>query len=654
MIAGAGTGKTTVLTQRVANLIREGHARPDEIVALTYTDNSASEMLGRVREELKGTAIDGMQACTFHAWCNGLLQRRGAGFGVLDDKDLWVFLRRRIRDLRLKHFVRAANVGQFLDSLLDFMRRCQDELVGPAEYAAYVKRLERGEVALPRVARSKRQDELEETEIIERCQEIARVFATVEDMLREKNLGTFGHMITRAYQMLKDDPVLLEEERLRTRFLLVDEFQDANFAQVEILSLLAGPDANVFAVGDPDQAIYQFRGASSEAFNLFAKKFPETRVVVLGKNRRSFSPILRCAFGIVNDNPPVFSHAPSPGGNSISYQRTPLESLREEDVKQNEDVRQNEDAKQNESAKPSHVPWTPPPVEIVTWGDTEVEAADLARRIQKMRKDKDKDKDRRCRWSDFAVLSRLHRHREELVHEFSERGIPFAIEGLDVLDTPEVRDVVACLTAAVSPNDATSLFRVAALPQFGLNPTELRAAMRAMRRELDLRGALARLPSGPAALENVDEAHRELNIDESGTEFARTTRCGIVIRNFHLPRSPSVDAFVKFVEAWHRNPSADTGSPSEFLEYLDYFGEAKGAIPLPRSQDDAVQLLTAHAAKGLEFRHVAILRGSSTSFPCSYKEPLIAFPSNCGARARLVPTIRRCMRKKSAAFFTLP
>src|SRR5450755_874027 len=257
VIAGAGTGKTTVLTQRLANLIREGHARADEIVGLTYTDNSASEMLGRVRDELKGSSIEGLQTglqtCTFHAWCNGLLHRRGAEFGVLDEKDLWVFLRRRIRDLRLKYFVRAANVGQFLDGLLDFIRR--------------------GEAALPRVAKSKRQGELEKTEIVERCQEIARVFATVEDMLREKNLGTFGHMITRAYQLLHDDPKLLEEERRRTRFLLVDEFQDANFAQVEILSLLAGREANVFAVGDPDQAIYQFRGASSTAFNLFLTKF---------------------------------------------------------------------------------------------------------------------------------------------------------------------------------------------------------------------------------------------------------------------------------------------------------------------------------------------------------------------------------------------
>jgi len=594
VIAGAGTGKTTVLTQRVASLIREGHARPDEIVALTYTDNSAAEMMTRVHGELKGTAIDGLQACTFHAWCYGLLQRRGADFRVLDDKDLWVFLRRRIRDLRLKHFVRAANVGQFLDSLLDFMRRCQDELVGPADYARYVERLERGELPLPRVTRSKKQTELEDVEIRERCQEISRVFATVEDMLREKNLGTFGHMITRAYHLLRNDVALLEEERRRTRFLLVDEFQDANFAQVEILSLLAGPAANVFAVGDPDQAIYQFRGASSEAFTLFVKKFPAARAVVLGKNRRSLPPILGCAFGIVNENPAVFDQK----GTSISYQRKPLESLRDEEAIQKGE------------------PALAPPVEIVTWGDKEVEAADLARRIQKMRKEQ------RCRWSEFAVLSRIHSHREELVHEFAERGVPFSIEGLDVLDTPQVRDVVACLTATVSPNDATSLFRVAALPQFGINATELRAAMRAMRRELDLRSVLGRLPNGMAVLESVDQVHSELEKD--GVRADDATR--LVIRHFALQRSELVGAFVKFVETWHTKAINETGSPSEFLDYLDYFGQARGSIPLPRSTEDAVQLLTAHAAKGLEFRHVAIIRGSSTTFPCGYKEPLIAFP----------------------------
>jgi superfamily I DNA/RNA helicase len=115
-----------------------------------------------------------------------------------------------------------------------------------------------------------------------------------------------------------------------------------------------------------------------------------------------------------------------------------------------------EEAKQNQSGEATAAP----SVEIVTWRDREVEAADLARRMQKKRKEQ------RCAWRDFAVLYRQHNHRDELVHELAERGIPFSIEGLDVLDTPEVRDAIACLTAGVSPNAAGSLFRVAAPPQF--------------------------------------------------------------------------------------------------------------------------------------------------------------------------------------------
>src|ERR1700739_1947983 len=97
VLAGAGTGKTTVLIQRIAHLMREGHARPDEILALTYTENAAEEMKIRVRAELKDTSLDGLQTCTFHAWCYALLGRRGAAFRVLDDKDLWVYLRRGVR-----------------------------------------------------------------------------------------------------------------------------------------------------------------------------------------------------------------------------------------------------------------------------------------------------------------------------------------------------------------------------------------------------------------------------------------------------------------------------------------------------------------------------------------------------------------------------
>jgi DNA helicase-2/ATP-dependent DNA helicase PcrA len=154
VVAGAGTGKTTVLTRRIARLVQQSHARPDEILALTYTENAAREMQERVQSELDEGGSQ-LQVSTFHAYCNNLLIRNGRQFGVLDDADLWIYLRRRIRDLHLNYFVRAANVGKFLQDLLDFMRRCQDELVGPEKYAEYVRRLERGELPVPGVCKSK-------------------------------------------------------------------------------------------------------------------------------------------------------------------------------------------------------------------------------------------------------------------------------------------------------------------------------------------------------------------------------------------------------------------------------------------------------------------------------------------------------------------
>ena len=107
-------------------------------------------------------------------------------------------------------------------------------------------------------------------------------------------------MIVRAYALLKEDLALCAQEQKSARFILVDEFQDANFAQVKILQTIAGEEQNVFAVGDPDQSVYRFRGASSAAFGLFQRSFPNSKLIVLGKNRRSTGTILHSAFALIN------------------------------------------------------------------------------------------------------------------------------------------------------------------------------------------------------------------------------------------------------------------------------------------------------------------------------------------------------------------
>jgi len=610
VVAGAGTGKTTVLTRRISSLIREGHARPNEILALTYTDNAAQEMRDRVQAELRGLDLSGLRATTFHAYCFELLKANAKGFDLLDDKDLWIFLRKRLRDLHLNYFVRAANVAQFLDDLLDFMRRCHDELVGPERYAEYVQRLERGELPIPRVTKSKDADSVTDEETLGRCREIAAVFATVERMLQDGNLGTFSHMITGAFALLQQDASLLAREQQRASFILVDEFQDANFAQVKILSSLAGEERNVFAAGDPDQAIYRFRGASSAAFGLFHRYFPSAKLVVLEKNQRSTTPILQCSFALIDRNPPVFA----PDSRSIrgkasppAYRRSPLKSARED------------------RALAEGKPLPGVPVEVVPLAAKDFESADIVSMIEEKRRHL------RARWSDFAVLYRSHFHRDEVARELGEKGIPFVIENMDVMDTPEVRDLLACPGAVDSAGDAASLLRVAALPGFTIDPGKFRAAMRAIPRDqpdgrhVTMASLLSQIEGGLAVLDVLQETRDEIRRTGAKSRGA----LDIIVRQFGFdPDSPPLEAVLKFVQDWEKKPLTRTGDIGELLDYLRYFREARGAVCLQSKEQDAVHLMTAHAAKGLEFSHVFVIRATSNSFPSSYKEPLVDFPQD--------------------------
>jgi DNA helicase II / ATP-dependent DNA helicase PcrA len=597
VVAGAGTGKTSVLIHRIARLVQQGHAEPDQVLALTYTVAAAGEMRDRVKK-LLGRQI---HSATFHDYCLALLKRAKRDFDVLDDKDLWIYLRKRIHEFELKHYIRAANVGQFLNDLLGFLNRCHDELITPEKYAAYVQRLERGELPIPRVAKSK--EKLSDEEVIGRCQEIARVFASTERWLREENYGTFSHMITRAHELLTSDDRVLAEERARARFMLVDEFQDANFAQIKILAALAGPEANIFGVGDPDQAIYRFRGASSAAFHLFRRHFPETKLVVLGKNRRSTTPILQCAFAVVDKNPPVFRAGES---TAFDYRRRPLQSAREEIAMQ--------------ESKPLHTF----PVEAISFGGREAEAPDVVSIIEETRRHT------RCKWKDFAVLYRSHVNRDDVVQHLAEHDIPFTIENMDVSDTPEVRDLFACVAAVVDLGSDASLFRVAALPQFKVHPEQLRTAMRTIAKDsregivIPLAKVLGEVAGGRAVLECVHAARAEVDRKQAKARAA----IELIGKHFGLSlASPVLQAALKFAADWERKPTTKTKDLHEWIEYLEYFREACGTIPLASEEsEDAVRLMTAHGAKGLEFSHVFILRANSGSFPANYRESLVEFP----------------------------
>jgi DNA helicase-2/ATP-dependent DNA helicase PcrA len=624
-VAGAGTGKTTVLACRVVRLIEDKLVDPKEILAVTYTRNSARDLLMRIARLWKGAddpatsaqvADTGLKVGTFHAYCYSLLNQASQRFELIDDKDLYVLLRRRIEDLKLRYYIKAATPGEFLEGLIGFFKRCHDELRTPDDYDEYVAKLESKQIPLPRVGHSKEAESMSDDEILGRCHEIARVFRYAEDLLASENLGTYSHVITRAIALLRDhkNAAHLARAQQGARFVLIDEFQDSNVAQIELARLLVADQANVFAVGDPDQAIYRFRGATAGAFDHFLKTFGTTRVkrVTMSENRRSTEVILKSAYSVISVNPEITS-VELPGGER--WKRVPLDHAR---------------------TKPEPTPVLP--VQVKAWEQADGEAAFVAQEIIRMH-------DAGRPWRDFAVLYRIHSNRNALVAQLMQRGIPFTVEGIDLLETAEVRDLLAALRA-IEGGDPVGLLRVAALSKFSVEGEAIRSALAAAEEDTGLESVLDRVAGGSEVITALAEARHDTEL----LQRKALTACGIAQRHFGIPPSTETEGFVEFVQNWSRKPRQVSGNGTlrEFFEYLDYFIEANGKIVDPEADeegtpatlqmeigasakaertDDAVRLLTVHSAKGLEFPVVFVLRVGSPSFPTHYREDLVEFPA---------------------------
>ena len=294
VVAGAGTGKTTVLIHRMARLVEQGHAKPKEILALTYTVEAARQMEERAAE-LVGAEI---RSATFHDFCLDIITRAGKKFGVLDEKDLWIYLRKRIHELHLEHYVRAANVPKFLTDLLDFLSRCHDELVTPQKYADYVARLERGELPVPRVAKGKEKDQLSEEEMIARCQEILRVFSTSERWLRGRELRDVQPHDHAGPWVADFGLESFGRGAARARFILVDEFQDANLRRLKFWLRWRGWGGISLRWAIRIRLFTVFAAHRARRFIFFGRHFPASEVSRSGqKSTVYYSDFAKCICG---------------------------------------------------------------------------------------------------------------------------------------------------------------------------------------------------------------------------------------------------------------------------------------------------------------------------------------------------------------------
>jgi len=238
VIAGAGTGKTRVITERIRHLL---HSNPDlageNILGLTFTKKAAGEMKGRVvktaGERGKAVTLD-----TFHAFCESLVKDTDPQRVLLGKEDHWILLRRNLGRLKLDKYRRLAEPGEFLSDFVEFFSRCQDELVSAEDYQKYadllVSELDAERAFLDADTLAERE------EMVAREQEIARAYRASEELLREKKRVSLGSLIPSAVALLEADAALRGSLQQRYRYILVDEFQDTNIAQLRLLELLSG------------------------------------------------------------------------------------------------------------------------------------------------------------------------------------------------------------------------------------------------------------------------------------------------------------------------------------------------------------------------------------------------------------------------------
>ena len=586
IVAGAGTGKTTVITRRIAWLIAEKAARPSEILALTFTDRAAFEMIERV-DRLVPYGHNDADIGTFHAFGDRLLRTHALEAGlsdrstVLSRAEQIIFLREHLFELPLDRYRPLGDPTRFLSALVTLISRLRDEDVAPDAYVDAARRLMDASAASPGDA-----------ELAERAAshtELAATFAAYERLMRGSDRIDFGDQVSLALRLLRDHPAVLAEEQRRYRYILVDEFQDTNHAQWEMVKLLAETHGNVTVVGDDDQSIYRFRGAALGNILGFRQSYPKAASVVLVDNYRSRQAILDASHRLIKHNDP-----------------DRLESR--EGLDKRLRARARFDRPEPEAG----------PIELIGFTTGSDEADAIAQRIR--------DSIRAGRRpGDHAILVRGNRDADPYLRALNMARIPWRFSGTAGLyRQPEVRVLISFLRAVNDPDDSVSLYDLATSEVFGLSPADVTLALnRARRRRSSLatafRDAADRPDESPFGLRAIEvvqhllaslETHRAMSTERSCGEllYHFITASGWLARLGHEARETGEERLAnvaRFFEIVRRQGGLLRDDRLPFLvaqlDTLIETGDDPSTADVEPDEGDAVHVLTYHKAKGLEF-----------------------------------------------------
>ncbi len=561
ILAGAGSGKTRVLTSRIAWLIQTGRASPSGLLAVTFTNKAAKEMLTRISAMLP-INTRGMWVGTFHGLCNRLLRthhREAAlpqAFQILDSADQLSVVKRVMKSMGL-----------------------DDEKYPPRQVQWFIaNQKEHG-------LRASQVDPADEFE-----RRLVQVYEMYDQQCQREGVVDFAELLLRAHELLSRNEVLREHYRARFRHILVDEFQDTNKLQYAWLRLLAGRDNLVFAVGDDDQSVYRFRGAEPGNMLNFERDFPASKVIKLEQNYRSHGNILDAANAL------------------IAHNRTRL-------------------GKNLWTAEGSGEPLRV--YEAASDGD---EARYIVEEVRSLRAEG-------VRMTDIALLYRSNAQSRVLEHALFSAGLAYRVYGgLRFFERQEVKHALAYLRLVANPEDDGALLRVVNFPTRGIGARSLELLQETARAQGTSlwQTACSSPPGGKAgtsigAFVRLIEGLRQSVSGLPLAEIVETVVEGSTLKDHYrtekegAERVENLDELINAATTFGAEeiydasaPEGGAVDPNDPMAMLNAF-LAHAALEAGEHQagvgEDALQLMTVHSSKGLEFHAVFVSGMEEGLFP---------------------------------------
>lgn len=600
VIAGPGSGKTRVIIERVMYLVRSG-IKPSAILCLTFSEKAAVEMKQRLEKLID---ISEMEISTFHSFAKEVLDDNvldsgvGMSSGVIKRSAQLVWGLKHIDDFKLEHLEIGNNAVELIESIIDGISTFKDELISPEELQEYVD------------GKLKKEISEEEKDFFLKLSDLCKVYFKYQAFQRSKAVIDFDDMVVQTTALFKKKPNVLSKYQKRFKHVLVDEFQDNNFAQLELVKMIA-KDGNITVVGDDDQSIYRFQGAYLTNFRDFQSYFPKTTVVVLNRNYRSTQNIVNLASQLLEGVP----------------ERHPkkLKSEHEEGDK----ITLAECA--HESAE----------VEFVVKTIKELFGKPVKRR--------DGTDDPIC-YRDFVILSRRKLEGKKFAKALKAHGLPTTFAGeSNIFAAPVIRDLMAYLKIANSPTisgiEITRLMKNHGITEQNIAIINHVAKKKARDDETDMDFVLDALRNcDELSITQKDEAkelaaqiQKIIDLESKSTVSDIVYKIMMSVSDLYkrsiqsnTPENRKNQLLLKefyniSLEFESLNPQ---GTLDDFIKYLSLMGQFDLELKEGSELNDSIQVTTIHQSKGREFPVVFIVDVATNKLPLRYQAKTFYVPND--------------------------